>query len=123
MKKSLLLNFPLIDIAFWKNVESHKGLSLRSLWVNLITEIVIILYLLDNETSYVILISTIAGLGVTIWKIFKTTNFKKKEDKKFPFYEIDYQQAYKETTQEHDQAASKYLVWILIPLFIAYAVN
>jgi len=27
------------DIAFWKNIESHKGLSLRSLWVSLITEV------------------------------------------------------------------------------------
>lgn len=27
------------DIAFWKNVESHKGLSLRSLWVSLFTEV------------------------------------------------------------------------------------
>jgi len=64
------------DIAFWKNVESHKGLSLRSLWVNLITEIVVILYLFDNETSYIILVGAVAGLAVTIWKIFKTTNFK-----------------------------------------------
>jgi len=110
------------DIAFWKNVESHKGLSLRSLWVNLITEIVVILYLFDNETSYIILVGAVAGLAVTIWKIFKTTNFKKRQDGKFPYVEIDYQQSYKETTQEHDQAASKYLIWLLIPLFIGYAV-
>jgi len=48
---------------------------------------------------------------------------KKREDGKFPYVEIDYQQAYKETTQEHDQAASKYLIWLLIPLFIGYAVK
>ena len=65
-----------LDIAFWKNLNSHKGISLRTLYVSFVFEVIVLLYLFDNETSTLILISSVVELALTIWKIFKTTKFK-----------------------------------------------
>jgi hypothetical protein len=66
------------DIQFWRNVKSHKGLSLKTLYMNLFTEVVIFLYLLDNETSKMIVIGCVSGIGVSLWKIYSTSKFKVK---------------------------------------------
>lgn len=61
------------DIHFWKNRESVRGISVRSLFIQTGMSIIIFLYLLDNEekTSYLILVP--AGLGIVLdfWKITK----------------------------------------------------
>jgi len=58
--------------------------------MNLFTELVIFLYLLDNETSKLIVIGSLSGMGVTLYKMKTTSKFKKREDGKFPYYEIDH---------------------------------
>ena len=65
-----------------------------------------------------------SGLEIilTIWKIFKTTNFKIRPDRKFPFIEIDYKESYKSQTAEFDSQATKYLSWVLFPLLVGYTV-
>ena len=50
------------DISFWKNNKSMKGLSLGSMLLNLFFQTVIFLYLMDNDTSYMILVSSGVGL-------------------------------------------------------------
>jgi len=111
------------EVNFWKNLDSHKGLSLRTLWYSLTQDIIILLYLLDNDTSFVILISSFAELGVTIWKILKTMKFRVRQDGKFPFIEYMYKDnKYEDTTAQFDQAAGKYMTWALIPLLLGYAI-
>ena len=53
------------DISFWKNNKSMKGLSLGSMLLNLFFQTVIFLYLMDNDTSYMILVSS--GVGLAAW--------------------------------------------------------
>jgi len=50
------------------------GLSFRSLVMNIFTQTVIFLYLLDNETSWMVIISNAVGLVIEIWKIHKVVN-------------------------------------------------
>ena len=64
------------DIYFWKNVESHKGLSLKTLNYSLFISIVIFLYLLDNDTNKMILVTSFIEIIVNIWKIFKTNKIQ-----------------------------------------------
>lgn len=45
------------DIGFWRENKSMEGLSARSIVVNAFCQLVIFLYLLDNETSMVVLFS------------------------------------------------------------------
>jgi len=50
------------------------GLSFRSLIMNIFTQTVVFLYLLDNETSWMVIISNAVGLVIEIWKIHKVVN-------------------------------------------------
>ena len=47
------------------------GLSLRSMIVNAIFQFIILLYLADNDTSYMVLMSNGMGLVIEVWKISK----------------------------------------------------
>ena len=67
----LAFHFDTSDIAFWKNKKSMEGLSVRTIFVNVFFQGVIFLYLLDNETSTVILVSSGIGLLIEAWKINK----------------------------------------------------
>ena len=54
------------DISFWKDNKSMKGLSFQSMTINLFFQAVIFLYLCDNETSWMILMSTGVGLAIEV---------------------------------------------------------
>lgn len=49
-----------------------EGLSLRTILANILMQTIIFLYLLDNDTSWMILISSGVGLAIEIWKVQKT---------------------------------------------------
>ena len=40
------------DVSFWRAAKSLEGVSVRSLFVSLFSQAVVLLYLLDNDTSY-----------------------------------------------------------------------
>lgn len=97
---------------------------MRTLWYSFFQDVIILLYLLDNDTSMLILASSAIELVVTLWKLYKTTKFDWREDGKFPFIQFDYKdQKYKSTTEEFDQIANKYLNWALVPLLGGYTVR
>lgn len=64
------------DISFWHNTKTMKGLSLRSITLNLFFQVVIFLYLLDNDTSWMILMSSGVGLLIEVWKLRKAVSGK-----------------------------------------------
>lgn len=49
------------DIQFWRTRKSVEGLSIKSIFINLFFQTVILLYLFDNDTSYMILIRSVPG--------------------------------------------------------------
>jgi len=59
------------DISFWKQRKSMRGLSIKTIFFNTATQIIIFLYLLDNDTSFLILMSTGIGILIEAWKISK----------------------------------------------------
>ena len=52
------------DVSFWRKTKSMAGLSLRTILLNCFFQSVIFLYLFDNDTSYVVLMTN--GMGVLI---------------------------------------------------------
>ena len=64
------------DIQFWNNKKNVEGLSIRTLFVNFFMQVVIFLYLVDNDTSWMILISSFVGLVIEVWKIKNAVEFK-----------------------------------------------
>ncbi|KAJ1547945.1 hypothetical protein HK405_004568, partial [Cladochytrium tenue] len=92
------------DIQFWKDKKDMDGMSFRSIIMNVGFQLIIFLYLLDNETSWMIVISNGIGLAIEAWKIQKTVIVKTKPT--FPFVEfIDKYKPSKlaKKTQKYDQ--------------------
>ncbi|PPD87154.1 hypothetical protein GOBAR_DD15908 [Gossypium barbadense] len=57
------------DIQFWNKNKSMEGLSAKSVVVSFLCQLVVFLYLLDNDTSWMILASSGIGVCIEFWKI------------------------------------------------------
>eukprot|EP01097_Dermamoeba_algensis_P009932 TRINITY_DN7156_c0_g1_i1.p1 TRINITY_DN7156_c0_g1~~TRINITY_DN7156_c0_g1_i1.p1 ORF type:complete len:308 (-),score=56.74 TRINITY_DN7156_c0_g1_i1:17-940(-) len=110
------------DIAFWKNRKSMEGLSVRTILLNTICHFVIFLYLLDNDTSWVILISNFVGLLIEIWKIQKAMIIKLSWRGYIPIIHLEDRVSYVSKTKQYDDQAHKYISWVLYPLIVCYAI-
>ncbi|KAK3094049.1 hypothetical protein FSP39_023443, partial [Pinctada imbricata] len=113
------------DIQFWKNRKSLEGLSVRSVFFNVFQSLIVLLYVLDHETNFMIRISVFIGLGIEIWKIHKVVNVKVDTDNPIlgiiPKIYFEDKSTYTEShTKEYDMF--KYLSWLLFPLLIGYAI-
>lgn len=71
-----ILLFFSIDIQFWKNRKSLEGLSVRSVFFNVFQSLIVVLYVLDNETNFMVKVSVSIGLLIEMWKITKVVTFK-----------------------------------------------
>ncbi|NWZ88495.1 CLPT1 protein, partial [Poecile atricapillus] len=83
------------DIQFWNSRQSLEGLSVRSVFFGVFQSLVVLLYILDNETNVVVQLSVLVGLLIDLWKITKVMDVR---------------------------MAFRYLSWLLFPLLGCYAV-
>ncbi len=105
------------DISFFKNKKSMEGLSLRSMIVNAGFSFIILLYLADNDTSFMVLASNGFGLAIDVWKISKAITLKY-EGGKIVWVEV---QSYKTSkTKEFDEIATSHLLFVTMPLVAGY---
>nr|CAG4643808.1 EOG090X032C [Lepidurus arcticus] len=115
------------DIQFWKNRKSLEGLSVRSVFFNVFQSVVVLLYVLDNETNTLIRISCGVGLLIELWKIKKVVDVSFDFENPIlgicPRLVLKDKSSYVESqTRQYDQMAFRYLSWALYPLLIGYAV-
>lgn len=68
--------YHLIDIQFWNSRQSLEGLSVRSVIFGVFQSLVVLLYILDNETNFVVQVSVGIGLLIDFWKITKVMDVK-----------------------------------------------
>jgi len=107
------------DIQFWNNRNSLEGLSVRSVFFGVFQSLVVLLYVMDNETNTIVRISCFVGLGIELWKIHKVVDIK------FEGGWISFKDkgSYVESsTRIYDQLAFKYLSWVCFPLLACYSV-
>lgn len=115
------------DIQFWNNRKSLEGLSVRSVFFNVFQSLIVLLYVLDNETNFMIKISCFIGLGIEVWKIQKVVNVSiSRENLLFGFLPritfSDKGSYVESSTKQYDNLAFKYLGWLCFPLLVAYGV-
>eukprot|EP00055_Hartaetosiga_balthica_P017089 m.111999 g.111999 ORF g.111999 m.111999 type:complete len:669 (+) comp9244_c1_seq1:123-2129(+) len=112
------------DIHFWKNRDNMIGLSLKSILLSLVFQVIIFLYLFDNEkTSWMILVQSGVGLLIQFWKITKAADVEVTWRWGFvPMIKLAEKKDYTSTTKEHDDKAFKYLGYVMGPLLLGYAI-
>mmetsp|Transcript_28507 Transcript_28507/g.66816 ORF Transcript_28507/g.66816 Transcript_28507/m.66816 type:complete len:613 (+) Transcript_28507:67-1905(+) len=105
------------DIKFWKGTKSMHGLSTRSLLVGLVVHAITFLYLLDNDTSNMILVSNGIGLLIEAWKVQKICSISVCWEGTWPRVRINSRGDFAHSvTATYDQQATKYVAWVLLPL-------
>lgn len=57
------------DIHFWRDNKSMTGLSARTLVTDLISQFIIFLFLVDSETSLLVIIPSGCGIVIQLWKV------------------------------------------------------
>jgi len=116
------------DIQFWNNRKSLEGLSVRSVFFNVFQSVIVLLYVLDNETNTVIKISCFVGLIIEIWKINKVIDVRVNPENPsifgfLPRLEFQDKGSYEESgTKEFDRMAFKYLGAALFPCAVCYCI-
>ena len=76
---------------------------------------------MDNETSFLILMSSGFGIILDFWKIHKATRLVRKES--FPYISFEDKNDYEQTeTKKFDETAIRYMSYVLFPILIVYAV-
>ena len=101
------------DISFWNSVDTMEGLSSRTLVLNQGMEVVILLYLFEEDASWLVKVSSIFTLVLGVFKIFKSLRVKKLDAAKAG--------SAASLTDEIDRIAFKYLSLPLLLLVLGYS--
>jgi len=115
------------DIQFWKNKKSMGGLSVRSVFFNVFQNLIVMLYVFDNDTNTVIKISCFVGLCIELWKVTKVQDvsfdFENKIMGFLPRVKLDDKKDYTDSgTKEYDRMAFKYLGMAFFPMAFCYCI-
>ena len=102
-------------------------MSVRSVFFNVFQNLIVVLYVFDNDTNTVIRISTIVGLGIEIWKVTKVQDVSVDFDNKIfgliPRLKLDDKKDYEDSgTKEFDRMAFRYLGMLCFPLAFCYCI-
>lgn len=113
-----------LDVQFWRKKDNFQGLSVRSVLISAVFQLIIFLYLLEQETSWLILISVGIGTLIELWKLTRVFEFKLSLQSGFvPIISISDRATYAKTrTQEYDSKAVRWLGMAAIPLLFGYAI-
>jgi len=111
------------DVSFWKNAKTLQGLSLQTVFLNVVSQFVVLLYLMDNETSILVIGSAGIGLLIEIWKIFRAGKVSYRLALGFiPVPTFEEPEEYRTSaTKEYDMMAMKFLGILLLPAVIGYS--
>ncbi|KAK1746652.1 CLPTM1 family protein [Skeletonema marinoi] len=64
------------DVDFWKSNTDLTGLSVRALWLDWMSQVVILLYLIEMDSSLLMTIPTGVGMVIALWKCQRGAGLK-----------------------------------------------
>jgi hypothetical protein len=63
------------EVSFWKNNTDLTGLSVRSLFLDMIGQVIIVLYLIEMDSSLLMTIPSAVGCLIALWKCQRAAGF------------------------------------------------
>ncbi|XP_028673825.2 lipid scramblase CLPTM1L [Erpetoichthys calabaricus] len=110
------------DISFWKKKKSMVGMSSKAVLWRCFSTIVIFLFLLDEQTSLLVLIPAGIGAIIEIWKVKKAFKIIIHWKGIRPTFQFGKSDESEKRTEQYDTQAMKYLSFLLYPLCLGGAV-
>ncbi|KAG9402178.1 Cleft lip and palate associated transmembrane protein 1 [Aphanomyces cochlioides] len=112
------------DIAFWQQNESLIGISVRSMFTSLISQTIVFLYLMEQQTTLLVLVPSGISIVIQVWKIGRATSPKFSVSWR-TIIKVEFTRSQAEgssETDEIDTLAMTYMGFILYPVLIGYPV-
>ncbi|GLV45925.1 uncharacterized protein CBL_11722 [Carabus blaptoides fortunei] len=113
------------DVSFWKSHRSMAGLSSRTVLWRAFSQTVIFFYLLDEQTSLLVLVPSGVGTIIEFWKVKKVLKATIKWTGYLPSIQLNaarQESAAEAKTRQYDEECMKYLSYLLYPLCVVGAV-
>ncbi|PSN48282.1 Cleft lip and palate transmembrane protein 1-like protein [Blattella germanica] len=115
------------DVSFWRRKQNLVGLSSRTVLWRAFSQAVIFLYLMDEETSLLVLVPTGIATVIEFWKAKKVVRTELHLPSRECFYpRVKFVSkalsAAEQQTQQFDAESMKYLSYVLYPLCVGGAI-
>ncbi|XP_063901681.1 lipid scramblase CLPTM1L-like [Zophobas morio] len=107
------------DVVYWKKRKNLRGISSRAVLLEAVTEVIVFLYLLDNDASKLVVIPVGIQSLINLWKLKKALRLTISI---FPFsISLGEVTAEEEDTEVADAKATGWMMKALLPLMSGYA--
>ncbi|XP_037385858.1 lipid scramblase CLPTM1L isoform X1 [Talpa occidentalis] len=110
------------DISFWKKKKSMMGMSTKAVLWRCFSTVVIFLFLLDEQTSLLVLVPAGVGAAIELWKVKKALKMTVRWRGLWPELQFGASSESERRTEEYDAQAMKHLSYLLYPLCVGGAV-
>jgi len=110
------------DVDFWRANDSLRGLSVRSLLSDVICQFVVLLFLVEEDSSMLVIVPSAAGVGVAVWKVHKAMGMRLGTRKSFPYLTYTPTRLTEDPlTASMDRLATATVGRVLIPFIFLYS--
>ncbi|GAB6027980.1 hypothetical protein CHUAL_002206 [Chamberlinius hualienensis] len=110
------------DISFWRKRKTMVGLSTKTLVWRCISQTIIFFYLMDENTSQLILIPGGIGAVIEVWKLTKAFKIELRFQGLLPKFTFGSTTKEEMETEKYDSESMKYLSYIIYPLCVGGAI-
>lgn len=104
-------------------MQEKGGLSIKALYQQLICEVIVCLYLIDNDSNKLFLAFSGLNMVLTVWKVMRAVQITGTHS--FPYFGLKYKAWYHRKEEKIDTNAihyTSYLTGALFVVFLAYKV-
>eukprot|EP00927_Polykrikos_kofoidii_P061596 TRINITY_DN56428_c0_g1_i1.p1 TRINITY_DN56428_c0_g1~~TRINITY_DN56428_c0_g1_i1.p1 ORF type:complete len:627 (+),score=131.67 TRINITY_DN56428_c0_g1_i1:61-1881(+) len=111
------------DVSFWNSTSPEvlrKFVSLRAVMFEILCNVVLLIYLWDQDTNFLVVILSVGQVLVDCWKLTRVIEVRLTRRYGIVPW-LTFRSRVPTTGEDYDKVAMKYLSIILVPVIISYA--
>jgi len=112
------------DVLFWQKTDAEtlkRYVSLRAIFGEIACNVVLWIYLYDQETGWLVLILMLGQIAVDCWKLTRVIEVRL-EKSGMLFYPSFRSRVPHSSSDDYDKLALQYLSYILVPIVLVYSI-